>query len=127
MRSEKVVSLEGKVALVTGAARGLGLACAQSLAAAGAQVMVTDILETEGAEAASAITKAGGIAKCRSLTLRHDHIIAAADSSRSQKRIPADLNALFASIVGILFHLCQVFVTFIFNVEAASSNFSITH
>jgi 3alpha(or 20beta)-hydroxysteroid dehydrogenase len=63
MRSEKVISLEGKVALVTGAARGLGLACAQSLAAAGAQVMVTDILETEGAEAASAITKAGGIAK----------------------------------------------------------------
>lgn len=48
--------LDGKVALVPGAARGLGAVTAQVLSQAGAKVMVTDILETE----ARAIIEAGG-------------------------------------------------------------------
>jgi len=37
--------VEGKVAIVTGAARGLGLACAELLAREGAGVVVTDVLD----------------------------------------------------------------------------------
>ncbi len=43
--SNTTFSLAGKVALVTGAARGIGAEIATTLAAAGANVMVTDILE----------------------------------------------------------------------------------
>jgi len=40
--------LDGKVALVTGGARGIGASCARTLGAAGAAVLVTDILEDAG-------------------------------------------------------------------------------
>jgi NAD(P)-dependent dehydrogenase (short-subunit alcohol dehydrogenase family) len=38
--------LEGKIAIVTGASRGLGKAMAVGLAKAGAHVIVTDVLDT---------------------------------------------------------------------------------
>jgi 3(or 17)beta-hydroxysteroid dehydrogenase len=47
--------VEGKVAIVTGAARGLGAASAKRLAEEGAQVVLTDVLDELGAEAAAAI------------------------------------------------------------------------
>lgn len=40
--------LDGKTALVSGAARGIGAAIAEALAASGASVMVTDILDELG-------------------------------------------------------------------------------
>lgn len=40
--------LEGRVALVTGAARGMGAGEAQALVAAGARVIITDVLDEEG-------------------------------------------------------------------------------
>jgi NAD(P)-dependent dehydrogenase (short-subunit alcohol dehydrogenase family) len=54
--------LEGKVALVTGATRGLGHAIALGLAAAGATVVVSSRKEEACREAAEAITKATGVA-----------------------------------------------------------------
>ncbi|NUR64012.1 MAG: SDR family NAD(P)-dependent oxidoreductase, partial [Catenulispora sp.] len=42
------MDLSGRTALVTGAAGGIGLACARRLAAAGAKVVVADI-SAEGA------------------------------------------------------------------------------
>jgi glucose 1-dehydrogenase len=48
-------SLAGKVALVTGNARGIGRAIAGGLVAAGAKVWLTDILEAEGATVAEAL------------------------------------------------------------------------
>jgi glucose 1-dehydrogenase len=51
--------LDGKVALVTGAAQGIGLACAQALAREGAQVLVTDINEVAGRGAVVHLRAAG--------------------------------------------------------------------
>ena len=50
----------GKVAIVTGAARGIGAACARSLADAGAHVVVNDILQPD--EVIAAIQGSGGSA-----------------------------------------------------------------
>lgn len=50
---------KGKVAIVTGAARGIGLACAQRLAADGASVIIADIDSEGGQEAAAALEVAG--------------------------------------------------------------------
>ncbi|MEU9022919.1 glucose 1-dehydrogenase [Actinomadura sp. NPDC048394] len=62
--------LDGKVAVVTGAARGQGEAEARMLAEAGARVVLTDVLEAEGAALAGSIGDAARF-------IRHD--VASAD------------------------------------------------
>lgn len=52
-------SLDGKIAIVTGAARGLGAACATALAQQGASVVLTDLLIEQGEATAAALRKAG--------------------------------------------------------------------
>jgi NAD(P)-dependent dehydrogenase (short-subunit alcohol dehydrogenase family) len=52
--------LKDKVAIVTGAASGIGRGCAQRLAQEGASVMVADINEQGGRETVAQITGAGG-------------------------------------------------------------------
>ena len=54
------MKFEGKIALVTGAASGIGLCTAQGLAALGAQVIVADINAEAGEAAAADINNAGG-------------------------------------------------------------------
>ena len=54
--------LEGKIAVVTGAARGIGAACARRFAAEGAAVVIADILEEKGEATAQAIRDDGGCA-----------------------------------------------------------------
>jgi len=53
---------EGKVAIVSGAAQGIGKACAQRLARDGAIVVLADVDEALAASAAQDITRAGGTA-----------------------------------------------------------------
>ena len=55
--------LAGKIALISGAARGIGAAIARLAAMEGAKVIVGDILETEGQSTVAAITAAGGDAR----------------------------------------------------------------
>ena len=52
--------LAGKVAIVSGAARGIGAGCARALAEEGASVVVTDLLSREGQATAAQIRDAGG-------------------------------------------------------------------
>ncbi len=59
-KQNRSFNLEGKVVLITGAARGIGLDCAQRLALAGASVMLTDVLEDLGENAISSIREKGG-------------------------------------------------------------------
>ena len=60
--------VQGKTAIVTGGALGLGKAIAEMLAREGARVAVTDIKDTEGEQVAAGINEAGGEA----FFLHHD-------------------------------------------------------
>lgn len=55
----KAYRLDGKVAIVTGAARGLGAEIAHALADGGAAVLVTDVLEAEGIATVRSLEKLG--------------------------------------------------------------------
>ena len=59
----ELISLEGKVAVITGAASGIGLGTARLLAEMGAVVVLIDIDETKGMAAESEIKKEGGKVK----------------------------------------------------------------
>jgi 3alpha(or 20beta)-hydroxysteroid dehydrogenase len=61
MANSSPFSLEGKVALVTGAATGIGLACAKRLALSGAKVMMTDINLTSLTAAADKLNDQEGL------------------------------------------------------------------
>ncbi|MBV9017721.1 MAG: glucose 1-dehydrogenase [Alphaproteobacteria bacterium] len=69
--------VDGKIALVTGGASGIGEACAQTLAREGAAVIISDIDDVRGNDLASAINSAGE----KAVYLRHD----VTDESRWQE------------------------------------------
>ncbi|MEX0630432.1 MAG: glucose 1-dehydrogenase [Chloroflexota bacterium] len=60
-------TLDGKVALVTGGARGIGAATCRELAALGAEVVVTDVLDGEGTALADELRESGHTAFYRHL------------------------------------------------------------
>jgi gluconate 5-dehydrogenase len=71
-------SLEGRVALVTGASRGLGLAMARALAAAGAHVVLAARDESRLDAAAQEIRRSGGLADVEAFDLLDEAAVVAA-------------------------------------------------
>ena len=65
-------SVEDKICLVTGAARGLGEACARRLAAGGARVVLVDVLEPELDAIVDDLRGAGHVASGMTLDLGDD-------------------------------------------------------
>jgi NAD(P)-dependent dehydrogenase (short-subunit alcohol dehydrogenase family) len=59
-RIEEMQRLDGKVALISGAARGIGGETAQLMAREGARIVVADVLDDRGRQTVAAITAAGG-------------------------------------------------------------------
>ncbi|MGQ0528341.1 MAG: glucose 1-dehydrogenase [Panacagrimonas sp.] len=63
MDYNKAFRLDGKVALVTGGARGIGAAVCEALTQAGAAVLVTDVLEGPGQDCVARLRKSGARAE----------------------------------------------------------------
>jgi NAD(P)-dependent dehydrogenase (short-subunit alcohol dehydrogenase family) len=74
--TERPGRLENKVALITGAAAGLGRVAAELFAREGARVVIADV--TDGSEAVDAIDEAGGLAAFVATDVSDDDSVAAA-------------------------------------------------
>ncbi|MFI4974954.1 MAG: SDR family NAD(P)-dependent oxidoreductase [Caulobacterales bacterium] len=67
-----MTDMKGKVALVTGAASGIGRGCALALAREGANVIVADIDEAGGRETCREIAAQGGVARFQRLDVARE-------------------------------------------------------
>jgi NAD(P)-dependent dehydrogenase (short-subunit alcohol dehydrogenase family) len=84
MRALDLFDLSGRAAIVAGGSRGIGLAIAEGLASAGADVVVANSTPEQGERAAAAIRSQGGRAQSRPLDLRRPESIAGLVSATVQ-------------------------------------------
>jgi 3alpha(or 20beta)-hydroxysteroid dehydrogenase len=97
--------LEGKTAVISGSARGLGAAIGRLFAQEGASVLITDILDDLGEQTAGEIRAAGGRAAYQHLDVAsEDDWRAAVDRATREFGVPNVLvsNAYFFSLPPIL-------------------------
>lgn len=99
------MNLTGKVAIVTGGARGIGRAYAEGLADAGAAVLIADLLEAEGAKTIEAIRAKGQKVAFRSVDVSDlnatEAMAAAAADEFGGVDILVNNAAMFASLKGM--------------------------
>ena len=86
--------VEGKVALVTGGASGIGAGCASRLAEEGATVVITDVQDAKGGELVAAIQKAGGKARYlhHDVTNEDEWVAIVADIEKTESRLDILVN-----------------------------------
>lgn len=96
---EDLYQLQGKTAVVTGAGRGIGLAVADLLAAAGARIVVADILANESEAAAAEIRRNGGEALAVTVDIAEETAV---------KQLYAQATQQFSS-VDVLVHCAAIF------------------
>src|SRR2546422_11448023 len=81
----ELISLEGHVAVVTGGAKGIGLGVARRLAEAGADVLLADVDDERGPQAALDLAEHGSKALYHKVDVRNpDEVEAAADTAVSE-------------------------------------------
>ncbi|HWO53024.1 SDR family NAD(P)-dependent oxidoreductase [Paenibacillus sp. FSL M7-1455] len=89
LKSQDVLNLSGKVAVVTGGASGIGLAAAELLAEFGAHAVLVDINETAGEQAAAGIREKGGQA-----SFYRCNVTSAADCERVAGEVASALGGI---------------------------------
>lgn len=92
--------LTGKVALITGAAMGMGRATAELFAAEGARVAVTDFNEEEGRRTAEAIVARGGDAVFHPLDVSDERQVAAVVAEVVERWGTVDVLVNCAGVIG---------------------------
>jgi len=85
------MSLQDKIAVVTGAASGIGHATAKALAAEGARVILADIDRDQGESAAAALRERGGKAEFSAVDMTDPASIEAFAAAVQERHGPVDV------------------------------------
>ncbi len=93
--------VNGKVALITGGSRGIGGACAELLAAEGASVAVTDVLEDVGKGLVERINTSGGIAEFWKLDVSNEENVSDVMQQVAAKFGPISVLVNNAGVAGV--------------------------
>lgn len=93
--------LENKVALVTGAAMGMGRTTAELFAREGARVAVTDVDEAAGKETVDAIRSEGGVAEFWALDVSNEDQVAEVVDGAAETFGGLDVLVNCAGIIGV--------------------------
>jgi NAD(P)-dependent dehydrogenase (short-subunit alcohol dehydrogenase family) len=103
-----MASMEGKLALVTGASRGIGAALAEAFAAKGAHVVLTARTASDLEAVEEKIHSAGGTATIAPLDLTERDSIARLASAVAERWNRLDVLALNAAMLGTLTPVAQI-------------------
>lgn len=93
--------LTGKVAVITGAASGMGRTTAELFAAEGATVVLTDMNEQHGADTVAAITAAGGQAKFWKMNVAEESEVEAVYRAVGKEFGTIDVLVNCAGVIGV--------------------------
>ncbi|MCP1645388.1 meso-butanediol dehydrogenase/(S,S)-butanediol dehydrogenase/diacetyl reductase [Pseudomonas citronellolis] len=94
-------SLAGKVALVTGGGRGIGLGIARSLALAGAELVIADLDAAQAEEGAAQVRALGGQALALTVDVGEPHSVRALLGEIERRRGRLDVAVNNAGIISI--------------------------